>query len=69
MVFPKSRLAVHAATLQAGSALPCSAPEFSVLLRAPALLLFLAEVAGMGWALLLPAWRGEEVTAGPCRML
>lgn len=55
MVFPKSRLAVHAATLQAGSALPRSAPEFSVLLRAPALLLFLAEVAGMGWALLLPA--------------
>lgn len=60
---------MHAATLQAGSAFPGSAPEFSELLRAPALLLSLAEVAGMGWALLVPVQRGEEVTAGPCGML
>lgn len=54
---------------RAGSALPGSAPEFSELLQAPAPLLCLAEVAGMGWALLVPVQRGEEVTAGPCGML
>lgn len=67
MVFPKSRLAVHAATLLLSTSKLSS--EFSALLRAPALLLSLAEVAGMGWALLVPAQRGEEVTAGPCGML
>lgn len=35
----------------------------------PARLLFLAEVAGMGWAPLVPAQRGGEVTAGPRGML